>query len=173
VPSVAEVAPSGTDPVTTQSATPVAMQGAPERGPAKEAESTESGIDRLLQEPDRPAAPPVSQTPAEPAASVARVEPASPEPSLTKPDAPAAAKEPVSKAAPSAKAPAKAGAAVAKKPGTAPAKRTVSRARRPARVQAPTAPNQGAGSNGFFGGIFTAPSAPAKATSTRRTTTQR
>ena len=60
VPSVAEVAPSGTDPVTTQSATPVAVQGAPEQGPAEEAESTESGIDRLLQEPDRPAAPPVS-----------------------------------------------------------------------------------------------------------------
>jgi hypothetical protein len=151
----------------------VAVQGAPEQGPAKEAESTESGIDRLLQEPDRPAAPPVSQTPAEPAASVARVEPASPEPSLIKPDAPAAAKEPVSKAARSAKAPAKAGAAVAKKPGTAPAKRTVSRARRPARVQAPTAVNQGAGFNGFFGGVFAAPSAPAKATSTRRTTTQR
>jgi hypothetical protein len=44
VPSVAEVvAPSGTDPVTTQSATPVAVQGAPEQGPAEEAESTESG----------------------------------------------------------------------------------------------------------------------------------
>jgi hypothetical protein len=150
----------------------MAEQDRPDEGPAKEADGTESGIDRLLQDADRSATPPVSHAPAD-LPSVARAEPASPEPSAAKLDTPAAtAKEPISQAAPNAKASAKAGTPVVKKPGTAPAKRAVSRARRPARVQAQAPANQG-DFKGLFGGVLAAPSTTAAKGATRRTTTQR
>ncbi|MGO8841516.1 MAG: hypothetical protein ACLQF1_10395 [Methyloceanibacter sp.] len=161
-PTVAESASTGTDPVTTQSTTPLAETGQVDAAAAKDASSTGA----------QGSEPPAASEGPETSPSMARAEPPSSSPAATAPEASAASKESNTRPEPKAKAPAKA-EMPAQKTRAEPVKRTPLRARRAVKAKAQAPVEQGGVFKSLFGGPVAAPPGNAGSAASRRATTQR